>query len=180
MLINLLLVTAALLAALPAAAGPRRDPAAPMAPVPELDRSELLGAWFEVAQTPTVLERDCHGTTALVELRDDSRLTLRIACPVGALDGPVLPIDGIMVETAPGIFVVRLVRLSQMGNLQLVVIWQSPDKSLVALAAPLGEIGWVWARSARPDAGLLEDARRALVEAGYPEAAIRAVPQPGG
>lgn len=180
MFLKSLLVAAMLLAAFPAAAGPRRDPTAPLAPVPEFDRAELLGDWFEVAQTPTILERNCHGTSARVELRDDSRLTLRIACPVGAIDGPVLPIDGIMVEIALGVFVVRLVRLPQMGNLQMVVIWQAPDKSLVALAAPLGEIGWIWARTAQPDAGLLEDARQALVKAGYPEDAIHAVPQPGG
>jgi len=179
MLFKSLLAAAVFLAALPAAAGPRRDPAAPLVPVPELDRAELLGDWFEVAQTPTVLERDCHGTTAQVELRDDSRLTLKIACPVGAFDGPVLPIDGIMVETAPGVFVVRLVRLPQMGNLQLVVIWQAQDRSLVALASPLGDIGWIWARSDRPDSGLLEEARRALVAAGYPESAIHDTPQPG-
>lgn len=166
-----------LLAAAPAPAGPVRDPATPLVAMPAYDPGRLLGDWYEVAQTPTFLERDCHGTTVRVEPRDDSRLTMKISCPVGALDGPVLPIDGVMVETAPGIFEVRLVRLPQMGNLPLVVVWAATDDSLVALGAPRGEIGWVWARSADPDAAGLDAARQALVAAGYRASAIRAVPQ---
>lgn len=174
------LAAAMFLAAPIAAAEPRRDPAAPLVPISGFNHAELLGDWFEIAQTPTILERDCHGTTSRVELRDDSRLTLRIACTVGFFDGPVLPIDGIMVETEPGVFMVRLVRLPQMGNLQVVVIWLAPDKSLVTLGSPLGDIGWIWGRSALPDEALLEEARQALVGAGYSPTAIRAVEHPGG
>lgn len=173
-------LAAVIFLAVPAGAETARDPAAPLEPAAGIDRADILGDWFEVAQTPTLLERDCHATTVKVEPRDDSRLTLRIACHVGALDGPVLPIEGIMVEAEPGVFVMRLVRLPQVGNLPVIVIWQAPDESLVALAAPLGQIGWVWARSAAPDAVLLDQARQALVLAGYPAAAIRAVPQGGG
>lgn len=164
-----------LLAALPALAQQVRDPGTPLMAVPSYDRSRILGDWYEIAQTPTLLERDCYGTTVKIEMRYDSRLAMQISCHVGALDGPILPIDGIMVETAPGIFLVRLVRLAQMGDLPLVVIWESEDASLLALGAPRGEIGWLWARSAHPDPAVLDEARQALVAQGYRASAIRAV-----
>lgn len=171
------ILSLALLTAVPAVAGSTRDPGTPLIALPSYDRSRLLGDWYEVVQTPTFLERDCHGTTVRVETRDDSRLTLKISCRVGALDGPILPIDGVLVETAPGVFAVRLVRLPQMGNLPLVVIWEATDDGLVALGAPRGEIGWIWARSAQPDPAALDEARQALVDAGYRAAALRTVPQ---
>ena len=30
----------------------------------DYDKARLIGDWYEVAQTPTLLEQDCHGTTA--------------------------------------------------------------------------------------------------------------------
>lgn len=159
-------------------AGPVRDARIPLVPLPAYDHARLLGDWYEVAQTATFLERDCHATTVRIEARDDSRLTMKIACHVGAPTGPVLPIDGVMAETAPGVFQVRLVRLPQFGNLPLVVVWQAPDDSLVAIAAPRGEVGWIWARTAHPDPSRLDEARSALAAAGYRPAAIRTVPQP--
>ena len=174
---RLAMVLAAGLCALPLQAQQVRDPGVPLVPQGDFDRESLLGSWFEVAQTPTLLERDCHGTTATVETREDSRFTLRIACQVGRLGGPVLPIEGVLVETAPGVFQVRLNRLPQMGNLVLVVAWLSPGADVLALAAPRGEIGWIWARDAVPDAGMLDEARAALVGQGYRASAIRPVPQ---
>lgn len=170
-------MSVALALASAAMAGPARDPAAALIALAAYDQARLPGQWYEVAQTPTFLERDCHGTTVTIETRDDSRLTMKIACRFGALDGPILPIDGVMVQTAPGVFEVRLVRLPQIGNLRLVVVWAAADDSLVALASPRGEIGWIWARSPHPDPAGLDEARQALVAAGYRASAIRDVPQ---
>lgn len=93
---------------------------------------------------------------------------MRISCHVGGLDGPILPIDGIIVETAPGLFLVRLIRLPHLGNLPLVVIWESQDAGLIVLGTPRGEIGWIWARSAHPDPAGLDAARQAFGAQGYP------------
>lgn len=166
----------ALLAALPAHAQPVRDLGTPLVALTSFDRDRLLGEWYEVAQTPTILERDCHGTTVRIEEREDSRLTFRITCPVGAPDGPILPIEGVMVETDPGVFLVRLIRLPQLGDLPLVVVWDAGAAGVLALAAPRGEIGWIWARAPRPDPAALDAARQALVDQGYRASAIRDVP----
>jgi len=138
-----------------------------MQPVPGFDRQALLGDWFEVASTPTLLEQDCHGVTVDVAPRDDSRLTMKIACHKGRVDGPVLPIEGVMAETVPGSFSVRLVRLSEVGILDLVVLWQAEDGSMVALGSPVGAVGWVWSRTAHPEPAALKAAKAALAKNGY-------------
>jgi len=165
----------ALLTTLPAQAQSVRDLDTPLVALSSFDRSRLIGDFYEVAQTPTFLEQDCYGTTVKIEERDDSRLTMRIGCHVGALDGPLLPIDGIMVETAPGVLLVRLIRMAHLGNLPLVVIWEAEDASMVALGAPRGEIGWVWSRTAHPEPAALDAARQALVSQGYRGSAFRFV-----
>lgn len=160
-----------------AQAAPMRDLSVPMTPVAHYPQARLVGHWYEVAQTPSPLELDCHGTTADVAPREDSRLTLKIACHKGSVTGKVLPIDGIMVETDPGIFQVRLVRLMELGNLQLLVLWQAEDDSMAAIGAPLGQVGWVWSKTAVPDPAQLAVARQALIAAGYRAADIHPVDQ---
>lgn len=156
---------------------PVRELDQPIMAIPGYDKARLVGEWYELAQTPTLLERDCHGTTVTVATREDTRLTLKIACHKGSPDGKVLPIEGVMAQTDPGVFLLRLVRLAELGNVSLVVVWQSPDDSLVVLAAPRGEIGWVWSRSLTPDPALLQKARQALVDSGYRAQAIQTVDQ---
>ncbi|MFZ1680268.1 MAG: lipocalin family protein [Rhizobiaceae bacterium] len=158
-------------------AKPVRDLSVPLVAEAAYDRDRLVGAWYEVAQTPTFLEQDCHGTTVEVASRDDSRLTVRIACRKGALSGPVLPLEGVLVETDPGLFQVRFVRLAERGNLQLVLLWQAADDSMAVLGAPWGDVGWIWSKTPHPDATALEQAKAVLVAAGYRARAIRNVEQ---
>jgi|AntAceMinimDraft_12_1070368.scaffolds.fasta_scaffold06707_7 lipocalin len=176
MFTRIMCISMAMLFALPALAQQVRDPGTPLIPLTTYAQSQLLGDWFEVARTPTLLGRDCHGTTVRIEERDDSRLTLKINCHVGRLDGPILAIEGIIVEISPGVFVARLNRLPQIGNLPLVVLWEAEDAGLLAIGAPRGEIGFLWSRRANPDAAMLDAARQALVSQGYREGAIAAVP----
>ena len=160
-----------------ALSAPVRDLSVPLVSINGFDQARLVGDWFEVAQTPSFLEQDCHGTTAAVALRDDSRLTLKIACHKTSLAGPVLRLEGILVETDPGAFQMRLMNLQELGNLPLVVLWQAADDSMAAIGAPGGEIGWIWAKSAHPDPQALEEAKQALIGAGYRVTAIRSVDQ---
>lgn len=158
-------------------AGPVRDLSVPLVAQAAYDQGRLVGAWYEVAQTPTFLQRNCYGTTVLVAARDDSRLTVKIACHMGALSGPVLPLEGVLVQTYPGLFQLRLFRLAELGNLQLSLLWQAPDDSMAVLGAPLGEVGWIWSRSPHPDPAALAQAKAVLVAAGYRAKAIRNVEQ---
>ena len=154
-----------------------RDPSVPMMAVAGYGSARLVGHWFEVAQTPSFLEQDCHGTTAEVALRDDSRLTLKIICHKTSVSGPILPLDGVMAQTEPGLFEVRLVKLLELGNLHLAVLWQAEDDSMAALGSPEGQIGWIWSKSPHPDAAMLDQAKAALVGAGYKARAIKSVDQ---
>jgi lipocalin len=169
---DLALALALALASLPLGAA-----AQGMQAVPGYDSQALLGNWYEVAQTPNILEQDCHATTAAVAPREDSRLTLKIACHKGSVAGKVLPIEGVMVETGPGLFEVRFVHLMQLGNLQLVVLWQAADASMAVLGSPTGDVGWVWSKVAHPDQAALRAAEQELVKAGFVAAAIRPVDQ---
>jgi lipocalin len=108
---------------------------------------------------------------------EDSRLVLKIACHKGSVDGTVLPIDGLMVETAPGNFEVRFVRLPQFGNLNLMVLWEASDAGVVVLASPTGDVGWVWSKAAHPDAAALMAAKKVLQDNGYNPEAIALVDQ---
>jgi apolipoprotein D and lipocalin family protein len=158
-------------------AGPLRDLTVPLVPEAGFDQARLVGGWFEVAQTPVFFEQDCHGTTVAVAARDDSRLTVKIACRKGALTGPILPVEGILVQTDSGLFQLRLFRLAERGNLQFVLLWQAPDDSISVLGSPLGEVGWIWSKSPHPDPAALEAAKAVLVAAGYDAEMIRNVEQ---
>ena len=158
-------------------AEPVRDLSVPLIAVAAHDQGRLVGDWYEVAQTPVYFEHDCHGTTVAVATRDDSRLTFKIACHKGALSGPVLPLEGVMVQTESGRFQLRLFRLAEMGNLHLTLLWQAPDDSMAVLGTPLGEVGWIWSRSPHPDPDALEQAKAVLVAAGYRADAILNVEQ---
>jgi lipocalin len=147
-----------------------------MIAVAQYDKARLVGHRFEVAQTPSILEQDCRGTTG-VATRDDSRMTMKIVCHKSSLDGPLLPVEGVLAETDPGIYQLRLVHLLELGNLQVVVLWQSDDAGTAAIGAPLAEIGWVWSKTAHPDPRLIETARHSLISAGYRPTAIRPVEQ---
>lgn len=161
----------------PGAAGPVRDLSVPMRAVSGYEKARLVGRWYEVARSPSRLERDCHAVTADVETREDSRLTLKIDCRKGSVDGPVMEIDGILVELDSGVFGWRLVRLTQFGDFTLAVLWQSEDDGLAVIGTPGGELGWVWSKSAEVDAAALSLARGKLVAAGYAETEIRDVQQ---
>lgn len=152
-----------------------RDLSVPLVAAAEHDQARLVGDWYEVAQTPTFLEQECHGTTVKVADRDDSRLTVKIACHKGSVTGPVLPLEGVMVQTASGQFQLRLFRLAELGNLHFVVLWQAPDDSMAVLGAPMGDIGWVWSKTPHPDPVALQEAKAVLVAAGYSAKAIRNV-----
>ena len=158
-------------------AKPVRDRSVPLVALADHDQARLVGDWYEVAQTPTFLEQDCHGTTVAVSARDDSRLTVKIACHKGAVTGPVLPLEGVLVQTRPGQFQLRLFRLADLGNLPLTLLWQAPDDSMAVLGAPRGEVGWIWSKAPHPDPAALDAAKAVLVAAGYRAEAIRNVEQ---
>jgi lipocalin len=139
------------------------------------DQAGLLGDWFQVAETPSILNLDCHGTTVKINTREDSRLEMRMACHKGALDGPVVPIDGVVVEVGPGIFQLRLVRLSHLGDLQLYVL--DAQETMIVLGAPGYKVGWVWSREAQPDEASLAKAEAVLVANGYMAGTISWVEQ---
>lgn len=161
----------------PLAAEPVRDPAVPMHAAADYQMERLVGPWFEVARTPSVMEPDCHAVTSDVASREDSRLTLKIACHKGSVDGPLLAIEGILAEIEPGVFALRFVRPHGFGGLTLVVLWQSDDDSLAVLGTPGGQIGWVWSKTAAVDPATLERGREILGAAGYKVSAVHPVQQ---
>jgi apolipoprotein D and lipocalin family protein len=152
-----------------------RDPGVPLAAVAGFDQSRLVGDWFEIARAESRLQIDCHSVTTRIEARDDSRLTLKLACHKGAPDGPVLPVEGVLVEREPGLFQWRLVRFSNLGEQYLAVLWAAPDDSVVVIGSPQGQVGWVLAKAqdTDPAAGIA-----ILLDNGYAPRSI--IPAAGG
>lgn len=145
----------------------RAEAPEPMVAVPGYEKQALLGEWFLVATTPWFLKADCHGTTVGITSREDSRLEFKLACPVGSVTGKIVPVDGILAETAPGEFVLRFVRLAEIGGITLVVLWQAEDDSMAVIGATDGRVGWVWSKTAHPDPKALEAAKAILAKHGY-------------
>lgn len=171
---RLLALVAAIALPGPAGAQSVRDMSRPMGVVEGYDKARLVGEWYQLARSDNLLEADCHNVTIRIEAREDSRLTLKLACHKGAADGPLVPIEGVMVELIPGLHQLRLVRLAQFGDLEMAVLWAAPDDSLVVIGSRLGQLGWVLAKSPKADfaAGV-----QVLVDNGYDPGAIAPVEQ---
>ena len=144
-------------------------------PLHDYQKERLVGEWFQIAQTPSAFEHDCHAVTVQIAEREDTRMTLKMSCRKGSVSGPVLAIDSILVELDPGNFGMRFVRFRQFGDVSVHVLWQAEDDSMAVLGSPTGQIGWVLSKSARVDLKTLEMGKEKLVEAGYAENAIREV-----
>lgn len=171
------LLSCALLLAVttPGAAQLLRDTSKPLQSLLDYEKSRLMGTWYEVARSKSRLEQDCHGVTANVETREDTRLTLKIACHKGSVNGPVLNIDSILVEVAPSVFELRFVRFRAFGHQTLVVLWQAEDDSVAVVGSLSGEFGWIWSKSPSIAPEILELGREKLVEAGYRKQGIQPV-----
>lgn len=166
----------ALLAAAPALAAPVRDLSRPLQPLATLEAGDLMGPWYEVARSPSLLEQDCAGVTTEFRPRaEDSRIELRIACHKGGPTGPLVAIEGIAAPVAPAVMLVRLVRLSQLGTLDLQVLHLDAAEGVAAIGAERGQIGWVLARDLAADPAAINRAIGVLVENGYDAAAIARV-----
>lgn len=152
-----------------------RDSSKPLQSLLDYEKSRLVGNWYEVARSRSRLEQDCHGVTANVETREDTRLTLKIACHKGSVNGPVLNIDSILVEVAPSVFELRFVRFRAFGHQTLVVLWQAEDDSVAVVGSLSGEFGWVWSKSPRIAPETLELGREILFKAGYRKQGIQPV-----
>jgi hypothetical protein len=85
-------------------AAPVRDRTAPTIAVAQYDKARLVDHWLEVAQTPSILSQDCRGAAVDVTTRDDSPMTTKIVCRESSLDDPLLPNEGVLAETDPGIY----------------------------------------------------------------------------
>lgn len=152
-----------------ALAGPVRDLSQPMGVVSGYDKARLVGQWFQVARSDSWIEADCQGVSVSIAAREDSRLTLKLACHKGAPDGPLVPIEGVLAEVVPGLYYWRLVRLAQLGDLELAVLWAAQDDSMVVIGSRTGQVGWVLARL--PDADVAQGVQ-VLVDNGYDPGAI--------
>ena len=174
-LIRLLAIATGLTFASLGTAQHARDTSMPMQSILDYDKSRLVGNWYEVARSKSRIEQDCHGVTADVETREDTRFTLKIECHKGSVSGPILNIDSILVEVAPSVFELRFVRFRAFGHQTLIVLWQAEDDSAAAVGSLSGEFGWIWSKTATIAPETLELAREKLVEAGYRRQGIRPV-----
>ena len=145
--------------------------------MPVYQKTRLVGDWFQIARSPSLFEHNCHAVKVKISTREDSRMTIKMICHKGSVSGPVLAIDGILVQHEPSVFGMRFVRHRQFGDVTLIVLWQAEDDSLAVLGSPIGQVGWVLSKSAKTDPETLALGIKKLVDAGYSESVIRIVKQ---
>ena len=67
---------------------------APLEVVERVDLNRYAGRWYEVASYPAPFQKDCTGTVADYEVRNDGKVKVTNACYDHSLDGPVRQVTG--------------------------------------------------------------------------------------
>ncbi|MGB5345823.1 MAG: lipocalin family protein [Woeseia sp.] len=145
-----------------------------MKTVNSVDLSRYAGTWHEVARMPNRFQRKCvRGTKADYALRDDGRISVTNSCVLS--NGKVDDVSGMA----------RIVDTVSNAKLQVSFVslfgWQlfwgdywiiglDGDYQWAVVGHPKRQYGWILARSATPDAAVLERAFTLLEQSGYARA----------
>lgn len=126
-----------------------RDTSVAMSVVTELDTTEYLGKWYEVARFPNRFEEGCVGVTAEYALREDGRISVLNTCFKGTLDGPKEQAEGIASVQSVGKLRVTFVPwLAWIASGDYWVLGLQ-DYDVAVVGAPKGTTGWILARKPR-------------------------------
>ncbi|MEO1276970.1 MAG: lipocalin family protein [Pseudomonadota bacterium] len=155
-----------LVALMGCATGTYRDTSIEMESVARLDLARYEGLWYEIARFPNSFEEGCTGVTAEYAQRPDGRIGVVNTCRQGALDGPVEVAEATARVVAPGQLKVKFVQwLPFEGDYWVTYVDEA--YSVVAVAEPKGNFGWILAREPQPAEAAIALARAALAADGY-------------
>lgn len=76
--------------------------AAPPPPRAAFDRTHMKGRWYEIARTPTRINRDCQGSATDWEPKADGSFRITAICRKGSPTGPARTVTGEVEVLNPG------------------------------------------------------------------------------
>lgn len=145
-----------------------RDPAVPLETV-AVDIDSYMGRWHEIARFPNRFEEGCTQVTADYTRLSKGRVAVVNTClrngetEVARARARIIDAGKLTVSFLPE----RISFLDGIAAGDYWVLWVDADYRAAVVGAPSGRVGWILARRPDPAADLLEEARAALIAAGY-------------
>ncbi|WOI35131.1 lipocalin family protein [Tritonibacter scottomollicae] len=163
-----------------AAADGYRDTSVAMTVEEDLDLSQYLGTWYEIARFPNNFEMGCEGVTAQYSARDDDRIDVVNRCYREGLNGPLDTAEGVARVAGQGRLEVNFVswlRLLPFTWGDYWVLDVDAEYEVAVVGTPNGKQGWILARAPEISADKLTEAKSVLRKNGYDIGALEMVPQ---
>ncbi|MET0547305.1 MAG: lipocalin family protein [Caulobacterales bacterium] len=109
-------------------------------PVRPFAEAQIAGKWFEIARTPTSMNKGCQGSTATwTPTGRTHKYKVAVACYKGALDGPLkLMKGGVTVLNPPDNNRVRMELMGGLISQEYWIIDRADDYSWLILGTPGG------------------------------------------
>jgi len=149
--------------------GPSENPTlSPVTAVPEIDLTQYVGTWYEIASRANRFQANCTGTTATYTLRSDGEITVQNKCFEGGLDGPVKGAEGRA----------RVVDPSAPSQLEVTFFWPfwgdywvidlDPEYRFAVIGQPSREYLWILSRTPHMDEATYQGILSRLEQSQYP------------
>lgn len=128
--------------------------------VPAVDLERYSGLWYEIASMPNFFQRECVGTTAYYEFRDDGRLHILNSCRKEGLDSPVDSTTGVGRVKCEETFAKLRVRFFWPLSVDYYILALDDEYEYAMVGHPSRKYLWIIAREPELD----EETYRRLVD----------------
>jgi len=152
----------------------------PLQTAPQVDLTQYIGTWFQIAAFPTSFEEGCVGTQVTYAFGNDGDLTVFDECRERALDGPVRSRRGRAWLADP----------ANPAKLDMQFYWPLPlyqrrwilevgaGYAFAAVGAPDRNSLWIYSRSPQLDAATFGTLVSRMQAQGYDTSRLSKTPQP--
>jgi len=150
----------------------------PLEVVPYVDLGRYTGIWYEIAAIPQRFQKDCVGSTATYNLRDDGAIAVLNKCRKKTLDGELK-------EASAKAWVVDK---KTNAKLKVQFFWPfkadywiielDADYQYAVVGHPGRQYLWILSRTPRMDESLYEDLLQRIANKGYDPSLIKKTLQP--
>jgi apolipoprotein D and lipocalin family protein len=150
----------------------------PLEVVPYVDLGRYTGTWYEIAAIPQRFQKDCVGSTATYNLRDDGAIAVLNKCRKKTLDGELK-------EASAKAWVVDK---KTNAKLKVQFFWPfkadywiielDADYQYAVVGHPGRQYLWILCRTPRMDESLYQDLLQRIANKGYDPSLIKKTLQP--
>lgn len=139
-------------------------------PVRAFDQTEIAGRWFEIARTPTSMNKGCEGSTAdwTPAAGKPNRFKISMTCRKGALDGPLKVMKGaVTILNPPQNNRVKMEMLGGLVSQEYWIIDRADDYGWLILGTPGGRYVSLMSRESKLPSHERASALGRVKELGY-------------